>query len=240
MKASKAGSDEQFDDEAQMIFAALNLDLGRRERYNALDAIYKHPDTGAQVFVGNRNAASSKEILDANGIKRVVNCTGDMENFFEDDDSMHYMRFRIATWMQTVKEIRSNEACLAFAEPMLEFVDTGLELGESVLIHCLAGAHRAGTTGVIVLMHKLNEPFPEALLKARLLRPVINPIGTLKLYAERYSIALAQTRVSNDAFSSIADHEEEDEDVDEDEEDEEEDVQDSTDDSATLDAAISF
>ena len=26
-------------------------------------------------------------------------------------------------------------------------------LGESVLVHCLAGAHRAGTTGIISLMH---------------------------------------------------------------------------------------
>ena len=32
-------------------------------------------------------------------------------------------------------------------KPVLEFIDDVIKRGESVLVHCLAGAHRAGTTG---------------------------------------------------------------------------------------------
>ena len=34
-----------------------------------------------------------------------------------------------------------------FLKPVLEFINDVINRGESVLVHCLAGAHRAGTTG---------------------------------------------------------------------------------------------
>ena len=44
--------------------------------------------------------------------------------------------------------------CAAPSEqPLFDFVDSKLGAGESVLIHCLAGAHRAGTAGTACLMH---------------------------------------------------------------------------------------
>jgi len=54
-----------------------------------------------------------------------------------------------------------------------------LNKGESVLVHCLAGAHRAGTTGVAFLMYKIGVSFDDALTAAKRCRPVINPFGTL-------------------------------------------------------------
>ena len=36
---------------------------------------------------------------------------------------------------------------------MLQFIDMTISRGGSVLVHCLAGAHRAGTTGTICLLH---------------------------------------------------------------------------------------
>ena len=32
-------------------------------------------------------------------------------------------------------------------KPVLEFINDVINRGQSVLVHCLAGAHRAGTTG---------------------------------------------------------------------------------------------
>lgn len=46
-----------------------------------------------------------------------------------------------------------------------------------MLVHCLAGAHRAGTAGVSCLMHLLKIRAPEATRMAKTLRPAINPIG---------------------------------------------------------------
>jgi protein-tyrosine phosphatase len=36
---------------------------------------------------------------------------------------------------------------------LFDFVENELKSGRNVLIHCLAGAHRAGTAGVACLMH---------------------------------------------------------------------------------------
>ena len=46
-----------------------------------------------------------------------------------------------------------------------------------MLVHCLAGAHRAGTTGCMLLMYKAGMPPGEAIKSAKKLRPVIDPIG---------------------------------------------------------------
>lgn len=48
--------------------------------------------------------------------------------------------------LDTVEEI------LAFIKPAHDFIDRALEGGANVMVHCLAGAHRAGTTGVSYMM----------------------------------------------------------------------------------------
>ena len=45
------------------------------------------------------------------------------------------------------------------------------------MVHCLAGAHRAGTTGVLLIMHKTGLGAAEATKAAKQLRPAINPIS---------------------------------------------------------------
>jgi len=46
-----------------------------------------------------------------------------------------------------------------------------------VIIHCLAGAHRAGTAGVACLMHLADLDRATATTIAQTARPAINPIG---------------------------------------------------------------
>mmetsp|Transcript_21017 Transcript_21017/g.25514 ORF Transcript_21017/g.25514 Transcript_21017/m.25514 type:complete len:91 (+) Transcript_21017:96-368(+) len=73
---------------------------------------------------------------------------------------------------------------------MMDFVDQALGKGENVLIHCLAGAHRAGTTGVLVLMAKMKYDSRNATKVAQKLRPVINPFGPLKDLLSRVDTAI--------------------------------------------------
>ena len=47
-----------------------------------------------------------------------------------------------------------------------------------MLIHCLAGAHRAGTAGVASLMHLCGFDARTATRIAQTARPAINPIGS--------------------------------------------------------------
>ena len=88
---------------------------------------------------------------------------------------MSYLRFPINLWMQTVTgctpgpsnhstlrarpapralHARSTpESILDFLKPFFDFVDKAVDSGGSVLVHCVAGAHRAGTAGCLLLMH---------------------------------------------------------------------------------------
>ena len=69
-------------------------------------------------------------------------------------------------------------AVLEFFKSLFVFLDDELGQGNSVLIHCLAGAHRAGTAGVASLMYLVGMDAAEATIAAKALRPAINPIGS--------------------------------------------------------------
>ena len=62
---------------------------------------------------------------------------------------------------------------------MFQFIQSHIEVGHSVLIHCLAGAHRAGTTGTAWLMFKTGKNVQDSLQLATACRGIINPFGTL-------------------------------------------------------------
>eukprot|EP00446_Apocalathium_sp_SHHI-4_P016491 CAMPEP_0177203948 /NCGR_PEP_ID=MMETSP0367-20130122/28085_1 /TAXON_ID=447022 ORGANISM="Scrippsiella hangoei-like, Strain SHHI-4" /NCGR_SAMPLE_ID=MMETSP0367 /ASSEMBLY_ACC=CAM_ASM_000362 /LENGTH=499 /DNA_ID=CAMNT_0018652609 /DNA_START=55 /DNA_END=1557 /DNA_ORIENTATION=- len=70
---------------------------------------------------------------------------------------------------------------------VMEFVRKAVDGGGNVLIHCFAGAHRAGTTGVAFLMHaEEGLGAKSALAAAQRLRPVIDP----KAYSGLWSLLL--------------------------------------------------
>ena len=60
------GESLDFDDEAAKLFKSLNLSPTGEDcggRFKPLDAVWRHPQTGGTIFVGNRNAAETLEIL---------------------------------------------------------------------------------------------------------------------------------------------------------------------------------
>jgi protein-tyrosine phosphatase len=183
-----------YDDAAHQLFKELGLDRlsGAGELragclYNALDPILKIGD--AAVYVGNEQAARSRRMLDAANITHVVNCTDNIVNFHEDSPRpLQYLRFPISFWPQHVDS--SHASVLTFAQQLFDFIDAALASGGSVLIHCLAGAHRAGTTGVCCLMRHHRLIPADATAMAKRLRPAINPIGYLPEFLRRYHLAV--------------------------------------------------
>ena len=154
-KSKKAASEDiDFDQAAHELFARLGLsgnDIDRRSNYNPLDPIWKHPRTGAMIYIGNSQAAQSADMLRGHNISRVVNCTDNMPNFLEGRDVVKYLRFDVSNWGRYVDH--TDKSVRKFTSPLFSFVTEGLENGECVMVHCLAGAHRAGTTGCACLMH---------------------------------------------------------------------------------------
>ena len=110
--------------------------------------------------------------------------------------TLRYFKFPIGQWRDKDKigPSPSPAKVLAFFEPMLRFVESELEAGHSVLIHCLAGAHRAGCAGIASLMWLCNFDHTTAIPAAQRLRPVIDPIGGYPIILEKLNAALEPRR----------------------------------------------
>ena len=72
----------------------------------------------------------------------------------------------------------------------VERLDQNLAEGRSVLIHCLAGAHRAGTASISYVMHAGKLSKTEAIAICQRQRPVINPIGSFPELLEKLNNAM--------------------------------------------------
>ena len=101
------------------------------------------------------------------GISHIVNSTGHLPDWHCDKA---YHRF-------VIEDLRHCDAAymVTRTHQMLSFVRDALRAGKHVLVHCKAGAHRAGTTGIICLMHFVGLPRRDAILIAQRVRQIIDP-----------------------------------------------------------------
>ena len=183
------GARRDYNAEGKRLIASLGV-RPAGGRYNPMDAVWKDEKTGGSIWVGNEVAAHGPaSALAEAGITHVVNCTDDMPNFCESDPRISYLRFNVQWWQSggdLYAKDCSDEGVLRFVQTLFDFVDGALASGGSVLVHCLAGAHRAGTTGCLLLMYKSGLGAAEATRVAKQLRPVINPIGGLPMLLQTY------------------------------------------------------
>lgn len=113
---------------------------------------------------------------------------------FHGEDWVEYHAFSIGRWRSQLGMSPTPAATLRYFEPHLAWIEGELATGRHVLVHCLAGAHRAGTCGIASLMWLLNIPSSEAIPLAQRLRPVIEPIGGYPMLLQLLSDALAPRR----------------------------------------------
>ena len=143
-------------------------------------AIWTHPSSGAAIFVGDWRAAQGPATtLISKGITHIVNCAEDLDNYCEGEPSLAFLRFHVIEWAFAGDATRVQQAStteqLSFVQRLFDFVDGALSNGRSVLVHCRAGMHRAGTTGVLLRMYKTGEGAGQATKRAQAARSVIRP-----------------------------------------------------------------
>lgn len=176
-----AKAQPNYDDEARKLWARLNMDPKQENnsRYNPLDVIWCHPETKAKIYIGNEQAAKNLALLQQHNITHVINCTDSIPLFHDKQPGagITYLRFDICRHHM----VENDEQAMKFAMPMLTFVSDALRRGENVMAHCLAGAHRAGTTGIICLMHFAKLDVKTAKCMAKRCRPIIDPIGNFPM-----------------------------------------------------------
>mmetsp|Transcript_114479 Transcript_114479/g.334694 ORF Transcript_114479/g.334694 Transcript_114479/m.334694 type:complete len:292 (+) Transcript_114479:47-922(+) len=190
----RGGWDADYNDEARKLFARLQQrDTHHRIPQDA-NVVYEHP-SGAKFFIGNESIASNKDELLRRGIMKIVNCQEPTaRNFHQADERFEYLRFPIAFWKQ-FPETANPEGLLRFMEQgLFQWVDRHLHEGHNVMVHCLAGAHRAGTSGVSYVMHAKGLDFPTALREVQEQRDIVDPIFDFKTLLEMLDYALAARR----------------------------------------------
>eukprot|EP00924_Labyrinthula_sp_SR-Ha-C_P008967 maker-scaffold_2-snap-gene-8.31-mRNA-1 protein AED:0.02 eAED:0.02 QI:263/1/1/1/0.25/0.2/5/217/232 len=178
-------TDEQvYTEEGQkIILNSLETKLSPTKLWAPYSQVYEDEETGAKVFTGSQSLAQDRDLLESLELYKVVNCTQDMPNYFSEDIAFSYLRFCISSWQFKLKpqpKKTREELLLSFVDIVLDQIDEWLDAGKNVLIHCLAGAHRAGTTTVLFLMRKHKLTSENAKLLAKKLRPIINPIFRLQ------------------------------------------------------------
>jgi len=158
--------------------------LGGGSRWNTMDAIWSDPVGKGVIYVGNQTAAQSLPLLREHGVTHVLNCThGDYKIPDFHAGTLKYMTLPISDFSSLVKN--TDASMHEFMDPVWAFIDSATRSGNSVLVHCLAGAHRAGTTGVACLIHYERMSVPTAVATAKSLRSAIDPIGRFPDFLRR-------------------------------------------------------
>lgn len=167
-----------FDEEGRKL-----MQEGKIER---LSLVWVHPISNARLYVGTLEAAQSREVLESKDITHLVRCldADGTPGDFEGEEEFCYLHYPIA-WWRTPGIHRSDKGMARLSAPLLGFVSSALESEHNVLIHCLAGAHRAGTASVACLMHLATLDAPSALCAAKAARDAIDPIGHLRVFLRK-------------------------------------------------------
>merc|ERR1711935_142413 len=164
-----------YSEEARKLWDKLGIEPSKISggRYNTLDIIYRSSKGGGCIYVGNESAARDLNLPKSSGVTGVINCTDDIQNYHT--GVLDYLIFNIAWWKRHIGQ--TDKEFTKFLVPLFQFIESKILKGENILIHCLAGAHRAGTTGIICLMYFGGLESSKATVTAKALRGIISPIG---------------------------------------------------------------
>ena len=97
------------------------------------------------------------------------------KNWFENDEKFEYMRFPISSHTKSPFDMKQASGILKFFYPVFDLIERKTNSGQNVLIHCIAGAHRSGSTGVAWLIYEGNLSADKATELAKSKRSIIDP-----------------------------------------------------------------
>eukprot|EP00906_Rhabdomonas_costata_P019327 RCo028235 len=118
-----------------------------------------------RLYLGNRYAASARDILLGLGVTHIVNAAVEQPNFFLDKFAYYSCK------------LRDNMTEQIDFEGPLRFIQDALALGGVVFVHCTRGVSRSAAIVIAYLMRTSGLSMREAVQQVRERRPFINPNG---------------------------------------------------------------
>ena len=117
------------------------------------------------LYIGSYETASDLEVLRSNSITHILTVASDLPPRFE-----HHFTYKIvqALDMDTQDLSKSFASCF-------EFIESSINSGGRVLVHCLYGISRSSTIIISYLMAKLILKFAEALSLLQSCHPQADP-----------------------------------------------------------------
>ena len=122
-----------------------------------------------RVYLGNAFNARDYYTLKSNNIGLIVNCTIDIDNYFDYVEEFTYHRV-------PVKDI-NNEDILTYIDEAVNIIETYLDdnHNKNVLIHCFMGSSRSATilSALLIKLNKFNRRNAIGFIKEK--RHIVNP-----------------------------------------------------------------
>jgi protein-tyrosine phosphatase len=146
------------------------------------------------IYLGSKNDAKNKSLLNKLNIKYIINCTPSKEvdrntgcpNFFEKEKSFKYLRIGIFD--------NSGEDVLAHMDSTFKFIEEGKHYG-NILIHCHRGVSRSATFVMGYLMRKNEMTLSESLTFLQSKRHIVNPNKAFLHQLNKYENQLVLDRI---------------------------------------------
>ena len=154
-------------------------ELAAQKSYNLLNRAPVLPDKiSSHLYIGSKESSINFDVLESLGIKRILVCCSNLEEYFpgtDDDRKIRYHRLPLADSL--------DQNLLNYMPSALAFMADGERNDEKVLVHCNAGVSRSGITVIMYLMATVfNDPnestesrFDKAYTYAKQKRSIIHP-----------------------------------------------------------------
>lgn len=120
-----------------------------------------------QLFLGNERNAKDLTWLRNKGITHIVNITQEVPNYFP--TKFGYLNLKIDDTPSQADKLSKNLYQISL------FIESVINSGGKVLVHCRAGISRSASTVIYYLMKKYKVPYNEALKYVREKRWIVNP-----------------------------------------------------------------
>lgn len=118
------------------------------------------------IFVSGDLVARNKDLLLETGITHIINCAGNVCLNY------HSEVFSYTTYF--IKDSNNfNIECLFY--PVISLIETTLESGGKVLLHCMQGVSRSVSLLISYLIYKHQKPYEEVLSSCKEIREICSP-----------------------------------------------------------------